>query len=83
MTHQVIPSVADYGLAQAPLRIEGVHGQQPQAGIALEQWRQLLLQHPGFVPLLRCGHNLRSWASTFTMTRGFPLASSDCLAHLP
>ena len=51
--HRIIPSVADYGLAQVPLSVQGVHGQQPQAGIALEQLAQLLPQHPGFVPLLR------------------------------
>ena len=31
--HQIVPSVVDYSLAQVPLRIQGVHAQQPQAGI--------------------------------------------------
>ena len=29
------------------------------------------------------GHSFRSWASTFTIIRGFPRVSSDCLAHFP
>ena len=28
-------------------------------------------------------HSFRSWARTFTIPRGFPAASSDCLAHFP
>ena len=39
--HQIVPTVADYGLAQVPLRIQGIHGQQPQAGIVLEQPAQV------------------------------------------
>ena len=51
--HQAVPSVVRYGLAQFPLCIQGVHGQQLQAWIALEQLGRLVPQHPGSVPFLR------------------------------
>ena len=50
----------------------------------LKQLAQLRPQHLRFVPLLRhrpLGQAQLSWARTFTIPRGFPAASSDCLAE--
>ena len=52
--HHIVPSAVHYGLAQVPLRIPCVHGQQLQPGTAFKRLAQSFPQHPGFAPFLRC-----------------------------
>ena len=52
--------------------------------MVLEQWPQLLPQQSGFGPALRClTLGQTQLGQNVTITRGLPVASSGCLAHLP
>ena len=85
--HHIVPSAVHYGLAQVPLRIPCVHGQQLQPGQLSSSWPSLSRNTPGSHRLSGAGHwarhSFKPRASALTITGGLPLWSTDCLAHFP